>query len=289
MKRILAVLLLLGATPAFALSTDDVQKLAQGGVADEVILAQIRAEKASFELTAEQILALRKGGVSDRVLKAMIETRAPVPMASRDQEKPALDRTLGRLLLSNDSGEPTCVMVSPEARSIFFYYGRLRDRVVLEPGGSRTLDVPPGAYTVRWVGERARFSAPVAAGGTTRVVATRIETADYAGLHVSILLGGKEGEQEADAGMLKVFRDVPRPEPPAAVVSVPAPMAYAPFYPAPPPAHAPPPARRNTPFIGPWTVLGAGLGAVIGHQSDSRDKGAALGAVFGHFLDHADH
>ena len=288
MKHTLAILLLLGSAPAFAMSTDDVQKLAQAGVADEVILAQIRAERASFELTADQILALRKGGVSDGVLKAMIETRTgtrdPAP-ETRERGTPAQSKAMGRLFLANDSGEPYCVMVSPEARSIFFYYGRLQDRVVLEPGASRTLDVPPGTYTVRWVGERARFSAPVAAGGTTRVVATRFETADYAGLHVSIL----EGEQEADAGMLKVFRDVPKPEPPPAVVSVPAPMATAPFYPAPPPAYAADPARRRTPFIGPWTVLGAGLGAVIGHQSGARDRGAAWGAVFGHFIDHADH
>jgi hypothetical protein len=289
MKQALAILLLLGGAPAFAMSTDDVQKLAQGGVADEVILAQIRAEKASFELTAEHILALKKNGVSDAVLKAMIETRTetrtPAPDPPTSGEATQKDKAMGRLLLANDSGEPTCVMVSPEARSIFFYYGRLQDRVVLEPGGSRTLDVPPGAYTVRWVGERARFSAPVTAGGTTRVVATRIETADYAGLHVSIF----EGEQEADAGMLKVFRDAPRPEPPSAMVLVPAPMVYAPAHPAPPPGGAPPPPPRGAPFIGPWTVLGAGLGAVIGHQSDSRDKGAALGAVFGHFLDHANH
>ncbi len=286
MKHALAVLMLLGATPAFAMSTDEVQKLAQGGVADEVILAQIRAEKATFTLTADQILALRKGGVSDAVLKAMIETRTetrdPAP-TTPELERPASDKALGRLLLANDSEEPYCVMVSPEARSIFFYYGRLQDRVVLEPGESRTLDVPPGAYTVRWVGERARFSAPVAAGGTTRVVATRLETADYEGLHVSIL----EGEQEADAGMLKVFRDAPRPEPRAAVVSVPAPAPF--YYPAPPPAYETAPSHRDTPFIGPWTVLGAGIGAVIGHQNDSRDKGAAWGAVFGHFLDHVDH
>ena len=283
MKQILALLLLLGGSPAFAMSTDDVQRLAQGGLADEVILAQIRAEKATFELTSEQILDLKKRGISDAVLKAMIETRNPASEA-REPVKSETCKAMGHLLLANDSGEPYCVMVSPEARSIFFYYGRLQDRVVLEAGGSRTLDVPPGAYTVRWVGERARFSAPITAGGTTRVVATRLETTDYAGLHVSVL----EGEQETDAGMLKVFRDIPKPEPRAAVVEVLAPMVYAPFYPAPPSACASPPARRSAPFIGPWTLLGAGLGAVIGHQSDSRDKGAALGAVFGHFLDHVD-
>ncbi|MCA8942860.1 MAG: hypothetical protein KDB80_09905 [Planctomycetes bacterium] len=37
------------------------------------------------------------------------------------------------------------------------------------------------------------------------------------------------------------------------------------------------------------TLLGAGLGAIIGHQSGHRDRGAAIGAGFGLLLDLAEH
>lgn len=275
--RIAFALLALSA-PAWALTPGDVGRLAQAKVSDEVILAQIRAEKAVFSLTPDEILELKKAGVSDAVLKAMIETRAQ-PEAAPARTGP------GRLVLANDSKEPYSVMVSPEARSVFFHHGRLQDRTVLEPGSSRVLEVPPGAYGVRWVGEKTRLQAPVAAGGCTRVVATRIESDGYAGLHVSVL----EGEQESDAGVIKVFAERPREEARPAPAPVYAYSVPAPVYLTPPPSPLrPEPVRRRTPFLGPWTVLGAGLGAVIGHQSDSRDKGAALGAVFGHFLDHAD-
>ena len=278
MKTAAAFLLL--TSPAWALTPADVAKLTQAKISDEVILAQIRAEKAVFDLHSDQILDLKKAGVSDAVLKAMIETRSPD--ASPKKTEPS---ETGRLLLANDAKEPYSVMVSPEARSVFFYFGRLQDRTVLEPGGSRTIEVPPGAYTVRWVGEKTKLNAPVAAGGATRVVATRIDSDDYAGLHVSIL----EGEQEADAGVIKVFREKTheeaRPAPmPVYSYSVPTPV----YLPPPPSPLRPEYRRSHTPFIGPWTLLGAGVGAVIGHQSDSRDKGAALGAVFGHFLDHVD-
>ena len=278
--KVFALVACVLAAPAWALSPSDVGKLAGAKISDEVILAQIRAEKAVFELTPDQILDLKKAGVSDAVLKAMIETRSPD--ASPKKTEPC---ETGRLLLANDAKEPYSVMVSPEARSVFFYFGRLQDRTVLEPGASRTLEVPPGAYAVRWVGEKAKLNAPVAAGGTTRVVATRIETEDYAGLHVSVL----EGEQEADAGVIKVFHETPRVEPaaspsPVYAYSVPAPL----YLPPPPSPLRPEPRHRSTPFLGPWTLLGAGVGAVVGHQSDSRDKGAALGAVLGHFLDHLD-
>ncbi len=277
-----AALFLLLAAPALGASPEDVSRMAKARVSDEVILAQIQADGSSFELSTDQILALKEAGVSDRVLKAMIETRSPSKVQAPPEEAAAPESGMGRLHLANDTSDPYCAMVSPDARTVFLYYGRLQDRLVLEPGGSRTLEVPPGVYTVRWVGERARFTSPVPAGGTTRVVLTRMETEDFAGLHVTIL----SGEHEADAGMLKVFREFPKPEPAAApAVSVPAPYAFYGAYP--PPAPLRQASRRRTPFLGPMTLLGAGVGAVIGHQSDSRDKGAALGAVLGHFLDHA--
>lgn len=264
------------AVPAFAVTPEDIARLAQAKVSDEVILAQIRADGGTFALTPDQILSLKQAGVSDAVLKAMIETRHPAPEVAPGQAR----RDTGTLLLVNDASEPYCVMVSAEARSVFFHSGRLRDRLVLEPGAAREIELPPGVYSVRWAGESRKLKAPLAAGGTTRVIATRLESEEYAGVHVSVL----ENESEVDAGMIKVFRDLPRPEPRLAAVYAPAPV-YVPAQ-APSCGHVTPSDRR-TPFLGPWTLLGAGLGAIVGHQSGERDKGAALGAVFGHLIEHA--
>ncbi len=269
MKACLAFLAFLLALPAFALSVEDVEKLAKGGLSDEVILAQIQSEKATFSLDADGILALKQAGVSERVIRAMIESRKAEPA-----------QETGRLEMSNDADEPLAVMVHPAARTVFLYHGRMKDGLVVEPGASRVLEMPPGAYVVRWVGEKDAVKAPLHAGGSTRVVATRVTTADLDALHITTF----EGERESDAGLVKVFREGKRPEPgPQASYTVPSPVPTAyPVY------AAPPPTRREAPLFGRWTLFGAAAGAVIGNQSDSRDKGLALGAALGHVLDHLD-
>jgi hypothetical protein len=58
----------------------DVVKLAQAGVSDDIILSQIKNTGASYNLTADQIILLKNQGVSQPVIKALLSgSGAPTP------------------------------------------------------------------------------------------------------------------------------------------------------------------------------------------------------------------
>lgn len=62
------------ATPAAAMTLDDVLALLQAGVNEEVILDQVDAEDARFRLETEDILALKNVGASDDLVRSLIAT-----------------------------------------------------------------------------------------------------------------------------------------------------------------------------------------------------------------------
>ena len=84
---------------------DEVVKLAREGMGDEVILAKIKNDGASYSLTSDQIIYLSKAGVSQNVLAALLqnksgsipatavksESRNPVPPPAAVAEPPPLD------------------------------------------------------------------------------------------------------------------------------------------------------------------------------------------------------
>lgn len=75
--RILSVLGLvavLAATPAHALTVEDVIGLTRAGASDAVIMAKIDADGTVFRLTVEEILELKSTGVSDAVITYMINS-----------------------------------------------------------------------------------------------------------------------------------------------------------------------------------------------------------------------
>jgi hypothetical protein len=59
------------------MTVEDVVTLAKAGVSEAVILAQIRAKRASFDLTVDQLIQLKSASVSERVIRVMMETPAP--------------------------------------------------------------------------------------------------------------------------------------------------------------------------------------------------------------------
>ncbi len=59
-------------TPALPPGVQDVVKLAQAGMSEDVILAQVRNAGAFYNLSADQIIYLNKSGVSQNVIKALI-------------------------------------------------------------------------------------------------------------------------------------------------------------------------------------------------------------------------
>jgi len=61
----------------------DVVKLAQAGVSDDIILNQVKNNQASYNLTADQIILLKNQGVSQPVIKALLAGGgAPVSAAT---------------------------------------------------------------------------------------------------------------------------------------------------------------------------------------------------------------
>ena len=77
-----------GAQPVNTLTAQDVVKLVQAGLSEDLIIATIQRNGRPFDLSTDEILNLKKAGVSDRILKAMIEPQAHVP--STQGETPAL-------------------------------------------------------------------------------------------------------------------------------------------------------------------------------------------------------
>jgi hypothetical protein len=70
---------------AAAMTNQDVQRLAQAGLSDAVLIARIRQAGASrFDVSADALVALREAGVSNEVIAVIVEvTGPPVPSRGR--------------------------------------------------------------------------------------------------------------------------------------------------------------------------------------------------------------
>ena len=75
--RALLLLAALGLVPAAAeaVTIRDIIELSKAGLADEVLVAVIDADRTIFTLDADQILELKGAGVSEAVLLKMLRTR----------------------------------------------------------------------------------------------------------------------------------------------------------------------------------------------------------------------
>jgi hypothetical protein len=84
-----ALILTVGtASPAWAdVTPQDLVKLHVAGLSDDILVALIESDGATFKLTADEIIALRNQGLSERVLRAMLYAGKPMPaqVAARDR------------------------------------------------------------------------------------------------------------------------------------------------------------------------------------------------------------
>src|SRR5262245_59279013 len=71
---IAAVLLGPAAGLAFATTVEDLIKLKNAKVSDEVLIALIESDGSVFYLNADDIVALKQKGLSEKVITAMLET-----------------------------------------------------------------------------------------------------------------------------------------------------------------------------------------------------------------------
>ncbi|HWQ32789.1 MAG TPA: hypothetical protein VNQ79_08035 [Blastocatellia bacterium] len=87
-----------------ALTNQDVIKLAQAKLSDDLIIAKIRQSKTNFDLSTDGLLQLKNAGVSDRVLKVMMNPAAE-PEAPAQPEKTAV-APAARSRTTNETATP---------------------------------------------------------------------------------------------------------------------------------------------------------------------------------------
>src|SRR5271169_3325197 len=59
--------------PSAAMSVNDVIRLSQSGLGDEIIIGQIQRHAQSFDLTTDDLLRLKAARVSEAVIRVMIQ------------------------------------------------------------------------------------------------------------------------------------------------------------------------------------------------------------------------
>jgi hypothetical protein len=201
---------------ASAMEVKDVIKLSKLQLEDEVIMAQIRAKRATFTLSTEQIVQLKKEGVSDRLIKFMIETAETYPAKPAEKKaatetKPAEKKSeaagekkkeaqpkeeataggVGSLVLENLDSKSYSVQVDAEHGRIFYWIAVSSEgRDVLPAKSSLVYRISAGSYALRWVGGSAAHTVKVIAGKTSRAVLTRVDTEQVEAVYLSIYEDG---------------------------------------------------------------------------------------------------
>jgi hypothetical protein len=75
--------------PKTRLTVEDVVHLANAGISEEVILAEIRSKHQSFDLSTDQLLQLNAAGISNRVIRAMIERPSQAAQTQPANHRPS--------------------------------------------------------------------------------------------------------------------------------------------------------------------------------------------------------
>ncbi len=108
------------AAPAKGLTVDDVIKLSQAGLSDNVIIGKIKKNGQAFDLSPDQLLQLKTARVNDKVIEVMMDpskadamlTPAPAAATSGASADPAMPNEVG--VYSRKQGEKTWSEVAPE-------------------------------------------------------------------------------------------------------------------------------------------------------------------------------
>lgn len=74
--------------PQSTLTLDEVVRLVQAGVSEEVIIARIRQNNTPFSLTGDQIVQLKKSFVTDSIIRFLLDPRADLRPTAPAQAPP---------------------------------------------------------------------------------------------------------------------------------------------------------------------------------------------------------
>ncbi len=197
MRAMILILALAG--PACALTVDEVVQLSEAGLADDIILDQMKADGSAFELSAAEIIHLQRKKVSPVVIRFMVSARerqAPpeaAPIPANEPRKPAeIDDSV--LTVRNLSKGIVSVMMNPGEREMVLVHGEIEGVTVLRNGSHADLGLPSGLYRIRWTNEEPFRELAVASNVTTEIE-FRDDDRFLQGVRVVAILDGKE---EAD-------------------------------------------------------------------------------------------
>lgn len=253
--KTLALILALAAAQEPSFTKDDVLKLAKAGIGDEVILAKIEQEKRSLAFTAGDLEELKKAGVSEKVLARLTDLTSR-PAAS--ESKPVAVRNL--------SHRAVRVSVNETDRLIDF---STRTGTELPRGGSLDLAAGAGEYSIAiegWptiekvrVPETGSCTLTVRGADTEYIDLQTIVAEDADGRRVVIL----HSQGKLTPGMRR-SRDYAEAQAAPAAFCGPDWSSYR--------------------YVRSTVLVGAGVGAIIGHQHGRRTRGAWIGAGVGLFV-----
>lgn len=265
MRTTLVVMGLVAAMSAAAfaqeLTKDDIVRLAKEGVSDDVIVAKIRQEKKGFALSPDDILALKKSGVSDKVLEAMMAQEA-----KPEEPRPTVEADANAVLKNSSHRE---MRVAVDAKERTLNLSRTAG-VLLKKDDVAGWKLAEGAWTIAIDGQPTIDTFEVKAGAPAMLT---LKGADTSYIDVVTLIvedgNGRNVTIVSSVGKLsesQLSRD-PRARPPGAYQGMMG-VSY-----------------RSLPLLSNRVLLGAGIGAIIGHQSGHRTEGAVIGAAAGLLLD----
>jgi len=268
MTKTLATLSFLAVMASAALAQqitkEDVIKLVKEGIGEETIVAKIRHDKAVFVLNTEEILALKKAGVPDKVIAAMIESTPP---GTQPSAPPLTLEKEANVLVKNSSH--TTVFVTVDAKEKVFNVSRSKgSELAIEAlagwklaDGSWTIAIE-GHKTIDvfTVGGSQGVNLTFQGANTSYVELVTLIATDQNGRQVSIISSvGKlsEDQRPRRAGIRRAgdYEGMMGPR------------------------------FHYLPYVTDTVLLGAGIGAIIGHQSGRAVQGALIGAAAGLTLD----
>ena len=71
------------------LSLEDVVKLSQAGVSEDIIITKIKKDAKPFDLSADEVTELKKVGISDTIIKFLLDPSQPYTPPSKPPPSPA--------------------------------------------------------------------------------------------------------------------------------------------------------------------------------------------------------
>jgi hypothetical protein len=224
---------------------------------------------AADGLSKEDLVRLAKTGATDETVIALINREGAPTLAVDDlialKQAGLSDRVLEHILANPRKGELVVVNRSvPDMRVTVDTANRIiswcsQDGESVAPGTQLSLSVPEGEYALP--GTIDRMTVP------GRITLNRVEAGES-----FVTMGIIEDPERRSVILDLTAKPKPIPQP-----------DYRPYVQGPPPLLR---ERRSIiPFVPDTVALGAGLGAIIGHQRGERTKGALIGAGVGMLLE----